>query len=83
MTGGSAFNSHRKKYSMNATANLNKLSDKVYQELKLQGYSKLFNWEDYHYFKKQAQDEFNKVEAIVQLFIFYSCDLSDFEDYDF
>lgn len=68
---------------MNATANLNKLSDKVYQELKLQGYSKLFNWEDYRYFKKQTQEEFNRVEAIVQLFIFYSCDLSDFEDYDF
>lgn len=68
---------------MNAPTKLQKLSDKVYQELKSKGFSKLFNWEDYHYFKKQCAGKFNQVEAIVSLFIFYASDESDFADYEF
>ena len=68
---------------MNAPTKLQKLSDKVYQELQSQGFSKLFNWEDYHYFKKQSLNKFNQVEAIVSLFIFYASDESDFADYEF
>lgn len=68
---------------MNATANLQKLSDKVYTELQKRGFSKLFNWQDYRYFKSLCSKKFNKVEAITELFIFYSCDLSDFAEYEF
>ena len=68
---------------MNATTKIRDLSDLVYQELQSQGFAKLFNWEDYHYFKKQTLQKFNQVEAIVNLFIFYSCDESDFSDYEF
>ena len=68
---------------MNATTKIPDLSDLVYQELQSQGFAKLFNWEDYHYFKKQTLQKFNQVEAIVNLFIFYSCDESDFSDYEF
>ena len=68
---------------MNAPTKLQKLSDKVYQELQSQGFAKLFNWEDYHYFKKQSLNKFNQVEAIVSLFIFYASDESDFADYEF
>ena len=68
---------------MNAPTKIQKLSDKVYQELNSKGFSKLFNWEDYHYFKKMTAQKFNQVEAIVEMFIFYSCDLSDFADYEF
>ncbi len=68
---------------MNAPTKLQKLSDKVYQELQSQGFSKLFNWEDYNYFKKMTINKFNQVEAIVNLFIFYASDESDFADYEF
>jgi len=68
---------------MNAPTKIQKLSDKVYQELNSKGFSKLFNWEAYHYFKKMTAQKFNQVEAIVEMFIFYSCDLSDFADYEF
>ena len=68
---------------MNAPTKLQKLSDKVYHELQSQGFSKLFNWEDYQYFKKQSLNKFNQVEAIVSLFIFYASDESDFADYEF
>ena len=68
---------------MNATTKIQYLSDLVYQELQSQGFSKLFNWEDYHYFKKMTINKFNQVEAIVNLFIFYASDESDFADYEF
>ena len=68
---------------MNAPTKLQKLSDKVYHELQSQGFSKLFNWEDYNYFKKMTINKFNQVEAIVNLFLFYASDESDFADYEF
>ena len=68
---------------MNASTKVLKLSDKVYNELNSHGFSKLFNWEDYQFFKKQTLGKFNQVQAIVDLFIFYSCDESDFADYEF
>ena len=68
---------------MNASTKVLKLSDKVYNELNSRGFSKLFNWEDYNYFKKMTINKFNQVEAIVNLFIFYASDESDFADYEF
>ncbi|MFC4688674.1 hypothetical protein ACFO4P_17160 [Epilithonimonas pallida] len=68
---------------MNADTKIQKLSDLVYHELKSMGYCKLFNWEDYDYFKKQTFNKFNQVEAIVNLFLFYANDESDFSDYEF
>ena len=68
---------------MNASTKILKLSDKVYNELNSRGFSKLFNWEDYRFFKKQTSGKFNQVQAIVDLFIFYACDESDFADYEF
>lgn len=74
-----------KKIIMNATAtNLQKLSDKVYQILANRGFSKLFNWEDYRYFKKQSQDKQNPAEYIAEQFIFWNThEESDFADYEF
>lgn len=63
-----------------------KTSDKVYEELKKQGFSKLFNWVDYHFFKKQTANETepkNRVSAIVNLFLYYNSETSDFADYEF
>ena len=62
------------------------ISDKVYEELKKEGFSKLFNWVDYNYFKKQVKTEGkseNIVSAIVELFKFYNSETSDFADYEF
>ena len=68
---------------MNASTKVLKLSDKVYNELNSRGFSKLFNWEDYRFFKSQTIGKFNQVQAIVDLFVFYACDESDFADYEF
>ena len=36
-----------------------KTSDKVLNILHANGFSHLFNWEDYRYYKKQVADAFN------------------------
>ena len=67
-------------------AKIQKTSDKVYEELKKEGFSKLFNWVDFNYFKKQVQKEGtnqNIVFDIVELFKFYNSETSDFADYEF
>lgn len=67
-------------------AKIQNISDKVYEELKKEGFSKLFNWVDYNYFKKQVKAEGtseNIVFSIVELFKFYNSETSDFADYEF
>lgn len=63
---------------------LHKLSDKVYQILKEKGFSKLFNWSDYLFFKKESVDKINREQWIAEQFISWnSHELSDFADYEF
>lgn len=63
---------------------LHKLSDKVYQILKEKGFSKLFNWSDYLFFKKESIDKINRAQWIAEQFISWnSHELSDFADYEF
>lgn len=63
---------------------IQKLSDKVYQILSERGFSKLFNWEDYRFFKKESKDHPNPAEYIAQSFISWNNNqLSDFADYTF
>lgn len=60
------------------------LSTQVQEILKERGYSKFFNYSDFQYFKKQVKDEFNKAQAIADLFIQENeSELSDFHDYVF
>ena len=68
---------------MTATATkVQKLSDLVYQILSEKGFSKLFNFEDYRYFKKQSENHPNRAEYIAEQFIFWnSHEESDFADY--
>ncbi len=68
---------------MNTNAKIQKTSDKVLSELEKMGFSKLFNWIDYRAFKRETKGNFNQVQAIVNLFIYYSSELSDFADYEF
>lgn len=84
MTGGRTLNKTINKITaMNTSAKIQKTSDKVLSELEKLGFSKLFNWIDYRAFKKETKGKFNQVQEIVNLFIFYSSDLSDFADYEF
>jgi hypothetical protein len=46
-----------------------KLSEQVKATLHAKGYSFLFNYSDYEYYKKQAQSAFNKAQTIADLFI--------------
>lgn len=46
-----------------------KLSDQVKNYLFEKGYSALFNYSDYQYYKAQAKKAFNKAHAIAELFI--------------
>ena len=66
---------------------IQKTSDFVYQELIKQGFSKYFNWMDYHYFKKLAIAEnlrgFELINRIVFYFVSYNNELSDYADYEF
>lgn len=61
----------------------NYLSYQVRQELRERGYSFLFNWSDYAYFKSQAKNAFNKAVAIAELFIQDTNAESDFNEYIF
>lgn len=61
-----------------------KLSDKVYQILQERGLTKIFNWEDYRFFKKESQNKQNPAQWIAEQFIFWnSHELSDYADYEF
>ena len=70
---------------MSTTATkIQKLSDKVYQILCEKGFSKLFSWDDYRYFKKETVGQPKQAEKIAELFIFWnSHEISDFADYEF
>ncbi len=46
-----------------------KLSEQVKATLHEKGYSFLFNYSDYSYYKSQAKRAFNKAQAIAELFI--------------
>ena len=67
---------------MSTTATkIQKLSDKVYQILSEKGFSKLFSWDEYVYFRKETAEQ---AEKIAELFIFWnSHEVSDFADYEF
>ncbi|VDH05884.1 hypothetical protein [Bergeyella zoohelcum] len=73
---------------MNSTATkLQKTSDIVFQELKKLGFSKYFNWVDYHYFKKEAENEnltgYKLANKITELFLEYNNEVSDLSEYIF
>jgi hypothetical protein len=46
-----------------------KLSEQVKETLHAKGYSSLFNFQDYKYYKAQVKKAFNKAQAITDLFI--------------
>lgn len=46
-----------------------KLSDQVKTYLFEKGYSAIFNYSDYLYYKRQVKEAFNKAQAIADLFI--------------
>jgi hypothetical protein len=64
-------------------SNTNLLSYQVRQELSQRGYSFLFNWSDYTYYRDQAKHAFNKAVAIAELFIQDTNTESDFHEYTF
>lgn len=64
-------------------SNTNLLSYQVRQELNQRGYSFLFNWGDYAYFRNKAKNAFNKAVAIAELFIQDSNADSDYHEYTF
>ena len=84
MTGGSALIQTIKTNSMNASTKVVKLSDKVYQILSEKGFSKLFSWDEYVYFRKETAGQPEQAKKIADLFIFWnSHEVSDFADYEF
>jgi len=61
-----------------------KLSDQVKNILQEQGFSRIFNYSDYTYFKAQAKRAFNKAQTIAELFITENATVeSDYCDYIF
>ncbi len=46
-----------------------KLSDQVKETLNAKGYTAIFNYQDYKYYKAQVKKAFNKAQAIAELFI--------------
>lgn len=61
-----------------------KLSEQVKATLHEKGFSFLFNYEDYKYYKAQAKKAFNKAQAIAELFIQdNNTNESDFSEYVF
>lgn len=61
-----------------------KLSDQVKETLSAKGYSAVFNYQDFKYYKSQVKKAFNKVQAITELFIQENTNTkSDFNEYIF
>jgi hypothetical protein len=61
-----------------------KLSDQVKNYLSEKGYSALFNYSDYQYYKQQVKEAFNKAYTIAELFISENNqNESDFNEYLF
>ena len=61
------------------------LSEQVKNHLQEKGFLKVFNYPDYHHFKNQVQEAFNKSYAIAEIFISDNegANTSDFNDYIF
>jgi hypothetical protein len=72
-----------KQTNLRAKNTSNFLSQQVKQILNSKGYSFLFNWNDYTFFKNQAKNAFNKAHVIADLFISESETNSDFNEYIF
>lgn len=61
-----------------------KLSSQVKETLQAKGYSAVFNYQDYKYFKSQVTKAFNKAQAIAELFIQENTNQkSDYNEYIF
>ena len=60
-----------------------KLSEQVIKILNEKGFSFLFNYSDYKYYKAQAKKAFNKAQAIAEQFIAENNTNSDFDEYVF
>ena len=61
-----------------------KLSEQVKETLSAKGYSAIFNYQDYKYYKAQVKKAFNKAQAIAELFIQENTNTnSDFSEYVF
>lgn len=58
-----------------------KLSEQVKATLHEKGFSFLFNYSDYTYYKAQVKKAFNKAQAIADLFIQENNTNSDFSEY--
>lgn len=61
----------------------NYLSYQVRQILNQKGYSFLWNWDDYQYFKSLCKNAFNKAQAIAEKFLEETNTKSDFNEYIF
>ncbi|MGJ8760391.1 MAG: hypothetical protein ACSHXA_07575 [Polaribacter sp.] len=61
------------------------LSEQVKELLLQKGFLKVFNYQDYQYYKEQVKHSFNKALAIAELFISDNdtTNTSDFNDYIF
>ncbi len=60
-----------------------KLSSKVQEILFKMGYSRIFNWIEYEEYKKLTENAIFRAQAIADLFISNTCELSDYADYEF
>lgn len=60
-----------------------KISEQVKSILHSKGLSKVFNYNDYDYFKRKAKNAFNKAQAIAYMFIEEHLEESDLTDYQF
>ena len=60
-----------------------KLSTKVQQVLFSRGYSHIFNWEEYREYKERTKTAIFRAEAIADLFVKNTCEISDFADYEY
>lgn len=69
--------------SIQGKATAFKPSEQVFSILHERGLSKIFNYDDYEYFKKQCKGAFNLAQAIADKFLEYNDHESDFAEYVF
>lgn len=59
------------------------LSIKVQETLFYKGYSHIFDWKDFIFYIKLTADKIFRAEAIAELFIQNTSEISDYADYEF
>lgn len=77
------FNNHNFNIMTTTDNKTTNLSERVKDILFIKGYDKVFNWDDFNYYIRMTAKAIHRAEAIANLFIEESNEISDYAEYEF